>query len=367
MRTTASPLSSASWLRSTIVTGMPTLAKFIAMPPPIVPAPSTPHVSMSRIGVSLPMSGILFAARSAKNAYRWAADCGPVTSSTNSFCSTLMPSSNGRLAAASMHWMLYSGARNPRAFLAIDRRKLANSSVSPLAARDLVVAIAHLLQRELLGDGALGERDGCGAEAGDVASVGDLVDQPVGERLGAADVATRRHHLERHRHADEAGEPLRAAGPGQEPEVHLRETELRRRQRHPVVRAQRHLEAAAERRAVDRGDHRDRGILHRRLHLLQAGALHRAAELADVGTGDERAAVADHDDRLGPVADGRLMPSSSPWRTCELSALTGGLSTMTRATSPSVSRRTDSEMVVAEVAVTVPVKQSPPCRPDSGG
>jgi hypothetical protein len=47
---------------------MPTFAKFIAMPPPIVPAPSTPHFCTSMIGVSLAMSGILLAARSAKNA-----------------------------------------------------------------------------------------------------------------------------------------------------------------------------------------------------------------------------------------------------------------------------------------------------------
>ena len=98
------------------------------------------------------------------------------------------------------------------------------------------------------------------------------------------------------------------ARPGEESEVHLGQTELGRRHRHPIVSAQRHLEAATQRGAVDRGDHRDRGIFHRGLHLLQAGALHRAAELADVGTGDERATVADHDDRFRPVADGPVEP-----------------------------------------------------------
>ena len=31
-----------------------------------------------------------------------------------------MPSSKGRLTAASTHWMLYSGAKNPLVFLKID-------------------------------------------------------------------------------------------------------------------------------------------------------------------------------------------------------------------------------------------------------
>ena len=127
---------------------MPTLAKFIAMPPPIVPAPSTPHVSMSRIGVSLAMSGILFAARSAKNAYRWAADWAPVTSSTNSFLSTFRPSSNGRLAAASMHWMLYSGARKPRDLLGDRRAELGEQFGVALGLGDLVVTVADPLERQ---------------------------------------------------------------------------------------------------------------------------------------------------------------------------------------------------------------------------
>src|ERR1043165_1349344 len=42
------PRLSASSLFSMIVTGMPTLAKFIAMPPPIVPAPITAARLISR-------------------------------------------------------------------------------------------------------------------------------------------------------------------------------------------------------------------------------------------------------------------------------------------------------------------------------
>ena len=46
------PRSSASWLISTIVTGMPALRKFIEMPPPMVPAPITPTLlDVARLGV----------------------------------------------------------------------------------------------------------------------------------------------------------------------------------------------------------------------------------------------------------------------------------------------------------------------------
>ena len=42
-----------------MVTGMPALAKFIAMPPPIVPAPITPTFLIAMVGVSSGTSGIL--------------------------------------------------------------------------------------------------------------------------------------------------------------------------------------------------------------------------------------------------------------------------------------------------------------------
>ncbi len=63
-----------------------------------------------------------------------------------------------------------------------------------------------------------------------------------------------------------------------------------------IVRAQRRLQAAAERRAVQRGDDDLRAILHRGDDVVQIGARGRLAELADVGAGDEGAAAADQDD-----------------------------------------------------------------------
>ncbi len=60
------PRSRFSWFISTTVTGMPALAKFMAMPPPMVPAPITAAFFTSLAGVSDGTSGILAASRSAK-------------------------------------------------------------------------------------------------------------------------------------------------------------------------------------------------------------------------------------------------------------------------------------------------------------
>jgi hypothetical protein len=188
--------------------------------------------------------------------------------------------------------------------LAVDRGPERREQVGvALRLGDLVVAITHPQERQALGHGPGGEGDGCGPQLGQV-TVDHLVDEARLERLAAADVAAGRHHLQRLRHAREAGESLRAAATGEQPEVHLGQAELRRPQRHPVVRGECGLEAAAERGPVDRRDHRDRCVLHRRLHLVQAdGLLGAAAELGDVGAGDERPAVADDDDTRRPVLD----------------------------------------------------------------
>ena len=69
------------------MTGNPALAKFIAMPPPMVPAPMTATDLMARIGVLEGTSGTLAAARVAKKTCRNAFDsvlftqfheCGPL-------------------------------------------------------------------------------------------------------------------------------------------------------------------------------------------------------------------------------------------------------------------------------------------------
>ena len=61
---------------------------------------------------------------------------------------------------------------------------------------------------------------------------------------------------------------------------------------------QRQLQPAAERRAVQRRDHRLVEGLDLVLQILQGGRRDRLAELLDVGAGDEGAAGADQDDGL---------------------------------------------------------------------
>jgi|GEM_PF-6272956 len=93
-----------------MVTGMPTLAKFIAMPPPMVPAPSTPTLRIGRGATSAGTPGILVAARSAKNRWRSAPDSGEVRHASNSCASSASPWSNGSVAAACTQRTMRCGA-----------------------------------------------------------------------------------------------------------------------------------------------------------------------------------------------------------------------------------------------------------------
>src|SRR5882762_7905483 len=108
-----SPLSSASCFISTTVTGMPALAKHMAMPPPIVPAPTTAALRISRTGVSSGTPGILVVWRSAKNMWRSAFDSVVLTRCAKRSRSNLRPSSKGRVAAASAQATISNGAGKP--------------------------------------------------------------------------------------------------------------------------------------------------------------------------------------------------------------------------------------------------------------
>ena len=69
--------------------------------------------------------------------------------------------------------------------------------------------------------------------------------------------------------------------------------------------AERDLEAAAERGAVDRGDHRLAGVFDAGDDLAEAGRLRRLAEFGDVGAGDEGTPAAGQDDAFDlRVGDG---------------------------------------------------------------
>ncbi len=94
---------------------MPTLAKFMAIPPPMVPAPMMPTLFTSRTGVSLARPLTLEASRSPKKEWIRPARWGDSMHSMNSSRSRFMPSSKGRLKAASTASTHLNGENRPRA------------------------------------------------------------------------------------------------------------------------------------------------------------------------------------------------------------------------------------------------------------
>src|SRR4029079_11660577 len=113
--------------------------------------------------------------------------------------------------------------------------------------RDLVVEIADLLERPLLVERLLGERD---AGRGEI-PVHDLVDQAALERLVGADRIAAHDHLQRLLRTDHAWQPLRAARTGEDAQLHLGQAEAGALHTNAIVTGQGDLEPSAERRPVD--------------------------------------------------------------------------------------------------------------------
>ena len=128
---------------------------------------------------------------------------------------------------------------------------------------------------------------------------GQAVDEAERQRFLRARVAAAQHQFQCRLHADQARRALRAARAGQQAQRHFGQAQLGGGRGQAVVRRERHFEPAAERGAVDRGDHRLGAVLDRKAGLGQRGRLRRLAELADVRAGDEIAAGADDQHRLG--------------------------------------------------------------------
>jgi len=118
----ASPRLRAPWSVSLMSTGIPAFANTMAMPPPIVPAPTTAADFMGITAMSLGMSGILLVSRSLKKTWMSDLDCSEERHSRKSFCSTLQPSSNCSLVDASTASIAAAGASRPRCFLAVASR-----------------------------------------------------------------------------------------------------------------------------------------------------------------------------------------------------------------------------------------------------
>ena len=130
---TLKPRSSAACAVSTMVTGRPALRKFIAMPPPIVPAPITPTFLMASVGVSSAMSAIFQTCRSAKNTCRCAFDCCETSNSMKAARSRFRPSSMGSSTASRTASSARVQASKPRFFFACALRRPSKISGLPRA------------------------------------------------------------------------------------------------------------------------------------------------------------------------------------------------------------------------------------------
>jgi len=136
------PRSRASCPISRRVTGMPASMKFIAMPPPMVPAPMTPTLAIWRFCNPWGRPGRRAASRSAKKMWRSAADSGERTLSRNWRRSNSSPCAKGWRTAAMAQSMIRAAARGARD-LPISSRRTISISASALAASPTGRSLAH--------------------------------------------------------------------------------------------------------------------------------------------------------------------------------------------------------------------------------
>ena len=171
----------------------------------------------------------------------------------------------------------------------------------------LVEAVAHLLERGFLGDEAP-----CEGERGlaQLSFLGELVDDAPFLGLARAERRAGENDVERLLDADQTRQALRAAGAGNEAELDFRQAAFRRWNGDAVVRRQRDLESAAQRRSVQCGDDRLRRVLDSIEHVGKVGRGGRLAEFGNVGAGDEGPPAADDDDGLDRAVRFRRLDAS---------------------------------------------------------
>src|SRR3546814_4821654 len=93
-------------------------------------------------------------------------------------------------------------------------------------------------------------------------------------------------------HPGDAGEAVRTAGAGDQPDLDLGQAHPGARRRDPIMRGERDFEPTAQRRAVQRGDNRLRTRLDRVARLRPRWRLAGLGELLDIRPGDARPAGA---------------------------------------------------------------------------
>ena len=136
----------------------------------------------------------------------------------------------------------------------------------------------------------------------------DLVDETDLGGLEGSDDARGQHEFERLRHADETRQQVGAPEAGEQPELREREAQLRALRGDPEVARQHHRHADADRRPIDRCDHRlrERDEVERKLAEEVLLSEPRAAgrrgaglvrlQLLEIDAGAERAAGPGPDD-----------------------------------------------------------------------
>ena len=204
--------------------------------------------------------------------------------------------------------------------------------------------------------------------AGDLGAEGDrplgrvAVDGLVGEadadRLVDLDLAAREAQLLGPARPDEAGQALRPAAAGDDPEQDLGLPEDGPRPGDAVVAGQRQLAAAAERVAGDGGDHEPRDRGDRVEGVVEAGrdraGLVGPAELGDVGAGGEDPLAArDRRRRRAGRRSARRRPRAARRSNAPDSALTFPFARVTTATPSSRRSRVRSSAMAAVSPIPV--------------
>ena len=254
---------SASAELSTSVTGMPALAKHMAMPPPMVPAPITAARLISRGFTSLGQVRRPSPPRARRRRDGAAPSIGrPTRSSTNSSRSRFSASSNG-IDSAFAHGLQARHRRRVEPARALGRWRDHIRRRLRIGARrgELVVAVAQRAERTLLRDArwrakaiAAGEPDRLRRSRRS-----GRRQAPPSRRSGRRDRIISSAFSGPTRRGSRAVPPA----PGSRPSLISGRPEPCARRRDAEMAAERELEAAAQRRAVDRRDRRLRHFVER--------------------------------------------------------------------------------------------------------
>ena len=128
-----------------------------------------------------------------------------------------------------------------------------------------------------------------------------LINQTHPVRFSRADMATRGDHLDRGLCTGDARQTLCAARAWDQTQMHLRQPNLRAWNSHAVMRTKRHFQAATQRHAMHRGNHRLGAGLNPGAKIWQKGCKWRFPEFFDIRASKKRASRADDDNGSDPV------------------------------------------------------------------